>query len=91
MGKQSKRKFSSDFKAEVVFEAPKERNTIQELAKKYELHPNRITTWKKEFLSNARTVFENSKNELILEDNEKVKKESNFQKQIQLNSRPKWS
>ncbi|MBK9229181.1 MAG: transposase [Ignavibacteria bacterium] len=53
MGKQSRRKFSADFKAKVVIEALKERNTIEELAKKHELHPNQITTWKKEFLSNA--------------------------------------
>ena len=34
MGKQSRRKFSADFKAKVVIEALKERNTIEELAMK---------------------------------------------------------
>jgi len=75
MGKQSRRKFSADFKAKVVIEALKERNTIEELAKKHELHPNQITTWKKEFLSNAHTVFENSKSGLVTDDNEKEKEE----------------
>lgn len=58
--KKNRRKFSADFKAKVVLEALKERSTIEELAKKYELHPNQITLWKKEFLVNASAAFENS-------------------------------
>lgn len=57
--KRNRRKFSADFKAKVVIEALRERNTIEEIAKKYELHPNQITTWKKEFLANAAAAFEN--------------------------------
>jgi transposase len=58
MEKKSRRKFSPEFKAKVVIEALKERNTIEEIAKRHELHPNQITMWKKEFLSRASTVFE---------------------------------
>lgn len=58
MAKTSRRKFTSAFKAKVAIEALRERNTIQELAAKYELHPNQITTWKKEFLENAGKAFE---------------------------------
>lgn len=58
MPKQTRRKFKSDFKSKVVLEALKERSTIEELAKKYELHPNQINTWKKEFLSKAALIFE---------------------------------
>ena len=57
MEKKSRRKFSADFKAKVVIEALKERNTIEEVAHKYELHPNQITTWKKAFLANASAAF----------------------------------
>jgi transposase len=57
MEKKSRRKFSADFKAKVVIEALKERNTIEDIAHKYELHPNQITTWKKEFLNNAAAAF----------------------------------
>jgi transposase-like protein len=42
----------------VCIEALKEQQTIEALAKKYELHPTQINTWKKEFLSNSATVFE---------------------------------
>jgi len=57
MEKRTRRKFSADFKTKVVIEALKERNTIEEISRKYELHPNQITIWKKEFLSNASIVF----------------------------------
>ena len=56
--KKTRRKFSGDFKAKVVLEAIQERYSLEELARKYELHPNQISTWKKEFLSKAANVFE---------------------------------
>lgn len=57
MEKRSRRKFTADFKAKVVIEALKERSTLEEIARKYEIHPNQITTWKKEFLANASRIF----------------------------------
>ena len=50
---------TSGFKTKVVLEALQERETIQEIAKKYNLHPNQISTWKTRFLSGASSVFEN--------------------------------
>jgi transposase len=57
MGKRIRRKFSADFKAKVVIEAIKERSTIEEIARKYEIHPNQISSWKKEFLAKAAIIF----------------------------------
>jgi len=57
MEKQSRRKFSSDFKAKVVLEAFKERSTIEELSRKYELHPTQINLWKKEAMSKLPQIF----------------------------------
>ncbi len=75
MSKQSRRRFGAEFKTKVVLEALKERSTLEELSKKFEIHPNQITTWKKEFLSNAQTVFEKGKNGLVKEVGEKEKEE----------------
>ncbi len=58
MSKTSRRKFTSEFKAKVCIEALKERQSIESLSKKYDLHPTQINTWKKEFLGNSAAVFE---------------------------------
>ncbi|MEZ4951910.1 MAG: transposase [Saprospiraceae bacterium] len=70
---KKRRKFSSGFKAKVVIEALQERQTLQELASKYELHSTQIVSWKKEFLENASEVFESkSTKEKGSEDTEKL-------------------
>lgn len=58
MSKTSRRKFTAEFKSKVCIEALKEQQTIEALAKKYDLHPAQINTWKKEFLTNSTAVFE---------------------------------
>jgi transposase len=56
--KKSRRKFDSVFKAKVAIEALKERETLSELAVRFDLHPNQISQWKQEFLANSAVVFE---------------------------------
>jgi len=56
--KKSRRKFDSVFKAKVAIEALKERETLSELAVRFDLHPNQISQWKQEFLANSAIVFE---------------------------------
>ena len=55
--KRTRRKFTAKFKTQVVLEAIKERQTLSELAERFKLHPNQVTTWKKEFLNNAEEAF----------------------------------
>lgn len=56
--KKSRRKFTNKFKSEVALAALKERESLAELAKRFELHPNQISQWKREFLSGAENAFE---------------------------------
>ncbi len=56
--KAKRQKHSGAFKAKVAIEALQERETLSELAKKYEIHPNQIARWKKEFLERAPQLFE---------------------------------
>lgn len=58
MSKQTRRNFKGDFKSKVVLEALRERSSVEELAKKYEIHPTQINTWKREFLSKASSIFD---------------------------------
>lgn len=58
---QKRRKLSAEFKAKVALEALKEKQTLQQLAQRYELHPNQISAWKQEFLQNASVVFTKGK------------------------------
>ena len=53
----TRRKFSAKFKTKVVLEALKERETLSVLGQKYDIHPQQIAKWKKEFLINAESVF----------------------------------
>lgn len=72
--KKSRRTFTAEFKAKVAIEAIKETKTISELAQIYEVHPNLITHWKREFLSNAQRVFDTGKEESV--EVKKLKKEN---------------
>lgn len=56
--KKTRRKFSGVFKAKVAIEALKERETLAEISKRYEVHPNIISKWKQEFLERSGEVFE---------------------------------
>lgn len=57
MTKQTRRKFTPEFKAKVALEAIREHSTLAELSKKFELSGVMISRWKKEFLSNATAAF----------------------------------
>ena len=61
--KKPRRTFSAEFKAKVALESIKEVKTMSELAQIYKVHPNLISQWKKEFLSNAEKVFSAAKDE----------------------------
>jgi transposase len=56
--KRTKRKFTSEFKAQVALEAIKERETISELSRRFDVHPNMITKWKQEFITKSKLIFE---------------------------------
>lgn len=71
--KRQRRKFSKEFKLKVVLEALKERYTLSELSQKYELHPNQISMWKKEFLKKAGEVFTTKSTEDKQDETEKEK------------------
>ena len=66
-----RRKFKADFKAKVAIAAIKEQRTIEEICKKFEVHPTQANLWKREFLANASQLFDTENKHLEQQDQEK--------------------
>ncbi|MGF6633805.1 transposase [Paraburkholderia sp. MM5496-R1] len=58
MTKRNRRTHSPAFKAKVALAALKGDKTLAELAQQFDVHPNRITDWKKQLQERVAEVFE---------------------------------
>ncbi len=57
--KRTRRQYSADWKAKIALEAIKGQQTIQQIASHYEIHPDLMTHWKKQWLEGAAQIFSN--------------------------------
>jgi len=55
-----RRKHSPKFKAMVAIEAIKAEKTISQIATEYDIHPQQVRDWKRQFLSKCHVVFDES-------------------------------
>ena len=56
----ARRRFTAEFKARVALEALRGDKTIQELAAKHKVHPNQVSTWKRQAVDGlGEEVFSN--------------------------------
>ena len=53
----ARRRFSGDFKAKTALEALRRDKTIQEIATRYKIHPNQVSTWKQRAVEGMKEVF----------------------------------
>jgi len=60
MGKQ-RRQHSEQFKFKVALEAAKGLRTVNEIAGEYGVHPNQVSSWKKQLLEDGPGVFSRSR------------------------------
>lgn len=58
---KKRRKFSKELKFQIVLETIKGQRQIAEIAAEYQVHPNQISNWKKQFLEKGAGVFESRK------------------------------
>jgi len=54
-----RRRFTADFKARVALDALRGDKTIQEIATKHKVHPNQVSTWKRQAVDGLGEVFLN--------------------------------
>jgi transposase len=52
-----RRRFTDQFKAKVALEALRGDRTVQEIAAKHQVHPNQVSTWKRQAMEGLADVF----------------------------------
>jgi len=83
-----RRKHDGTFKARIVLEAIRGQKTIAELASEYGVHPNQITTWKKQFMEQLPGIFSKGSNNI--EKSYEQEKEALLKKIGQLEMERDW-
>ena len=53
----TRRRFTSEFKARVALEALRGDRTVQEIASHHKVHPNQVSTWKRQAVEGLSAVF----------------------------------
>jgi transposase len=56
---RTRRRFTSEFKARVALEALRGDKTVQEIAARHQVHPNQVSSWKRQAMDGLSAVFSN--------------------------------
>ncbi len=54
---RTRHEFSDDFKAKVALEALRGDLTVQEIAARHKVHPNQVSTWKRQAVDGMSSLF----------------------------------
>jgi putative transposase len=77
---EKRNRYTSEFKVKVVLELLREEGTLNQIAGKYELNPQMLSQWKREFLDRATGIFDQKKGQEAKLKKEMAEKEANYQK-----------
>ncbi len=67
-----RRRFTAEFKARVALEALRGDRTIQEIAAKHKVHPNQVSTWKRQAIDGLGEVFSNGAERARIDHNGEI-------------------
>ena len=67
---RKRRRFTPEFKARVALEALQERDSVQAIAARYELHANQVSAWKRQLLDAVPDVFAKGGRQKLAEQDE---------------------
>ena len=67
-----RRNFTPDFKARVALEALRGDKTIQEIASRHKVHPNQVSTWKRQAMDGLGEVFSNGADRALRDHDSEV-------------------
>ena len=68
----TRRRFTADFKARVALEALRGDRTVQEIAAKHKVHPNQVSTWKRQAMDGLGEVFSNGADRALRDHDSEV-------------------
>ena len=77
---EKRNRYTKEFKAKVVLEILREEESLNQIAGKYELNPQMLSQWKREFVDHAAEVFDHKKGNETKLKKDLAEKEDRYQK-----------
>ncbi len=68
----ARRRFTAEFKARVALAALRGDKTIQEIAARHKVHPNQVSTWKRQAVDGLGAVFSNGPDKARMDHDDEV-------------------
>ena len=69
----TRRRFTSEFKARVALAALRGDKTIQEIAARHKVHPNQVSSWKRQAVEGLGAVFSNGTDKARMDHDDEVR------------------
>jgi putative transposase len=73
-----RRSYTSEFKVKLVLEVLREERTLGEIAAAWEINPNQLSKWKREFLDRAMGIFDETRQSREQEKSAKEAEDEKF-------------
>ena len=68
----TRRRFTGDFKAKVALEALRGDRTIQEISTRHKVHPDQVSTWKRQAMEGLGAMFSNGADKARMDHDSEV-------------------